>query len=113
MRSRTTRAAVLLAIAAAAIIPASAMGNAHAARTRTVTLKDIRFHPGNLSINRGDSVTWAWHDGRTRHNVTGASFHSHTQSHGSFTVRFTHTGTFNYRCTIHASKGMKGKIVVH
>jgi plastocyanin len=28
-------------------------------------------------------------------------------------VRFTHSGTFRYFCTIHVSEGMKGKIVVH
>jgi plastocyanin len=104
---------VLLAITAAIVGPASALGEARAARSHTVTLKDIAFHPGSLSISRGDSVTWSWRDGRTRHNVTGSGFRSRTQSHGSFTVRFTHTGTFNYRCTIHASKGMRGKITVH
>jgi plastocyanin len=28
-------------------------------------------------------------------------------------VRFTRTGTFSYRCTIHEAEGMRGKIVVH
>ncbi len=113
MRSRAIRSAILLAIAALAIIPVSAWGGAHAARSHTVTLKNIAFHPGNLSINRGDSVTWLWRDGEVEHNVTGHGFHSRTQSSGSFTVRFTHSGTFNYHCTIHVSEGMKGKIVVH
>jgi plastocyanin len=112
MRRRATRSAILLAIAAVAI-PASALGGAQAARSHTVTLKNIRFHPGNLSINRGDSVTWLWRDGGTEHNVTGHGFHSRTQAKGSFTVRFTHRGTFNYHCTIHVSEGMKGTIVVH
>ncbi|HEY7830679.1 MAG TPA: plastocyanin/azurin family copper-binding protein [Solirubrobacteraceae bacterium] len=113
MRTRAARAAVLFAVAAAVIVPTSAWGGAHAARSHTVTLKNIAFHPGNLSINRGDSVTWQWRDGETEHNVTGHGFHSRTQSRGSFTVRFTHSGTFNYHCTIHVSEGMKGKIVVH
>jgi plastocyanin len=95
-----------------AIVPAGAQGGAHAARGHTVTLKNTRFHPGSLSINRGDSVTWVWRDGGTEHNVTGHGFRSGTRTHGSFTVRFTHAGTFNYRCTIHVSEGMKGKIVV-
>jgi plastocyanin len=101
-----------LALASAALIPAAALGGARAAARHTVTLKNISFHPGNLTINRGDSVTWAWHDGETEHNVTFHGFHSRTQSRGSYTVRFTHRGTFSYRCTIHVSEGMKGKIVV-
>jgi plastocyanin len=113
MRRRVKRSAILLALAAVAIVPASALGGAHAASTHTVTLKNIMFHPGNLSINRGDSVTWLWRDGSIKHNVTGSGFHSRTQASGSFTVRFTHSGTFKYRCTIHVSQGMKGTIVVH
>ena len=53
-----------------------------------------------------------WADGE-EHNVTFHGFHSRTMSHGSYTVKFTRPGTFNYNCTIHASEGMKGKIVVH
>jgi plastocyanin len=45
--------------------------------------------------------------------VTFAGFHSRTQTSGSYTVRFTHSGTFDYRCTIHVRQGMRGKIVVH
>ncbi len=113
MRRRATRGVALIALAAAFVVPASAWGGAHAARSHTVTLKNIAFHPGDLSINRGDSVTWLWRDGEVEHNVTGHGFRSRTQKRGSFTVRFTHSGTFNYHCTIHVSEGMKGKIVVH
>jgi len=101
-----------LALASAALIPAAALGGAQVAARHTVTLKNIRFHPGNLTINRGDSVTWAWHDGETEHNVTFHGFHSRTQSSGFYTVRFTRAGSFSYHCTIHVSEGMKGKIVV-
>jgi plastocyanin len=110
---RTLGASALLAIAAGTQIPAAtALGGAHAARTRTVVLQNIAFHPATLSIHRGDAVTWMWRDGQTQHNVTGAGFKSRTMTKGSFTVRFSKRGTFNYRCTIHASFGMRGKIVV-
>jgi plastocyanin len=101
-----------LTLASAALIPAAALGSAQSAARHTVTLKNIRFHPGNLTINRGDSVTWAWRDGETEHNVTFHGFHSRTQTSGSYTVRFTRAGAFSYHCTIHVSEGMKGKIVV-
>lgn len=103
---------VVLAAVAAALIPTVALGGARTASTHAVTLKNVRFHPGNLSINRGDTVTWLWRDSE-EHNVTGKGFHSRTQTHGSYSVRFTHSGTFAYRCTIHEAEGMRGKIVVH
>jgi plastocyanin len=114
MHARTLIGAATALIATAAVaIPAAALGGAHAARGHTVTLQNIRFHPGTLSIHRGDTVTWLWRDNGTEHNVTGRGFKSHTMGHGSFTVRFSRAGTFNYHCTIHVSEGMKGRIVVH
>jgi plastocyanin len=112
MSKRKIGSLAALALALAALVPTGAFGGAVAASSHTVVLKDIRFRPGNLTIRRGDSVTWRWGDGE-EHNVTSHSFHSPTMSHGSYTVRFTHTGTFSYRCTIHESEGMRGKIVVH
>jgi plastocyanin len=112
------RAALMLFACAAIAAPATALASigdattSHAAGTHTVVLQGMRFHPSTLTINRGESVTWVWRDGNTEHNVTGPGFHSRTQSHGSFTVRFTHSGTVNYDCTIHAAEGMIGKIIV-
>jgi plastocyanin len=99
-------------VVVAALIPAVAYGGASSASSHTVALHEFRFHPGTLSIRRGDSVKWVWQD-EVEHNVTFHGFHSRTQVHGSYTVRFTHAGTFNYRCTIHAAEGMRGKIIVH
>jgi plastocyanin len=100
------------ALASASLLPAAALGGAHAAASHTVPLHEFRFHPGTLTIRRGDKVTWVWRD-QVEHNVTFRHFHSRTQVHGSYTVRFTHAGTFSYRCTIHFEEGMRGKIVVH
>jgi plastocyanin len=113
-----SRRAVVSACAAGlaagvAAIPAGAFTSAHAAGTHTVTLHEHLFHPATLNINHGDRVRWLWRDGETEHNVTFRGFHSRTQAVGSYTVRFTHRGTFRYFCTIHVSEGMKGKIVVH
>lgn len=110
------RAAILaFAVALAASVPAAtaAFGGARAAANHTVILKSKRFHPGTLSIHRGDTVTWVWRDSPTEHNVTGRGFKSATMSHGSFRVRFSRRGTFNYHCTIHVEEGMRGKIIVH
>lgn len=118
MRHRTlagasTAIAALGASLAFAIPEVLAKPSSRSASHHTVVLKNIRFNPATLSIRRGDTVTWIWSDGSTRHNVTGGGFRSRTMSHGSFSVRFTRKGTFSYRCTIRASLGMRGKIVVH
>jgi len=112
MSKKTYATLAALAIAVGVAIPAVALGGARAASTHTVILKNLRFHPGTLSINHGDSVRWVWKDGE-EHNVTFHGAHSRTMTHGSYTLRFTRAGTFNYRCTIHESEGMRGKIVVH
>ncbi len=113
MNRRSVGFLAALTLAAGAIVPAVALGGARASSSHTVVLQNLRFHPSTLTINHGESVTWEWRDGGTEHNVTSNGFHSRTQGHGSYTVRFTHRGTFNYRCTIHESEGMRGKIVVH
>lgn len=108
-----TRAALALAAAVTIAAPAAALAtDGHAARTHTVVLKNLRFNPSTVTIKRGESVTWVWRDGGIKHNVTSKGFHSRTQSHGTFTVRFTHDGTFKYHCTIHVSMGMVGKVIV-
>ncbi len=109
---RLVPSSALATAAALALIPAGAFGGARNASTHTVTLRNIRFHPPTLSIHRGDSVKWVWRDGTTEHNVTFHGFHSRTQAGGSYTVRFTRSGTFAYHCTIHVAEGMKGNIIV-
>jgi len=111
MNRKTFAMLAILAVAVGAAIPTVALGGARAASTHTVTLKNLRFHPGTLTINRGDTVTWLWRD-HEEHNVTFHGAHSRTMTHGSYTLKFTQAGTFNYRCTIHLSEGMRGKVVV-
>jgi plastocyanin len=106
-------ALVAIAAVAAVAVPAAASGGARTASSHTVTLHEFRFHPASLTIHRGDKVKWVWRD-ETEHNVTFPHrFHSRTQVQGSYTVQFSHSGTFKYECTIHGSEGMRGKIVVH
>jgi plastocyanin len=126
MRLHLTRVAIALSACTAIALPAVALaggdvegglgrtsgeGDAGAAQSHTVILKDLRFSPSTLSIRRGESVTWLWRDEPIEHNVTASGFRSRTQARGSFTVRFARIGTFNYRCTIH--ENMKGKVIVH
>jgi plastocyanin len=115
MSAKTLAAATAMAIAAGggAIPAAVALGGdgARAAGSHAVVLQRDQFHPGTVSIRRGESVTWLWRDGGILHNVVGHGFQSRTQTRGSFTVRFTRSGTFNYRCTVHPN--MTGRVIVH
>jgi plastocyanin len=113
MKRKTLSALIAIAAGIMILIPSLAFGGAQAASTHSVTLKSLAFHPGTLSIRRGDTVKWLWRDGGEEHNVTGHGFRSGTKASGSFSVRFTHKGTFKYECTIHVEEGMTGKIVVH
>lgn len=111
-RKRLLLPAAILALTLPAATAAGAFGGAHASSAHTVSLSGLSFHPGTLTIRRGDSVTWSWHIPRSEHNVTFHSTHSRTGSSGSLTVRFPNAGTFSYICTVHVNKGMKGKVIV-
>lgn len=111
MRARTLAGALAtLAVSTGVAIPAFATSAAHTASGHTVILKHSKYTPGTLTIKRGDSVTWQWRDGKVQHNVVASGFRSKVQSSGTFTVRFTRSGSFSYRCTIHPH--MSGKILV-
>jgi plastocyanin len=91
--------------------PAVAQGGGHATSSHTVLLRSHTFAPSTVAIHRGESVTWVWENHGVLHNVIGHSFASPTQKRGSFTVRFTHGGTYSYKCTIHPH--MDGTVIVH
>jgi plastocyanin len=111
MNAKTLATAAVIAAAAGAAIPAMALGGARAAGSHVVVLKHNAFTPPTVSIHRGESVRWVWEDRGVLHNVIGHGFQSRTQKQGSFTVRFTHSGTFSYMCTIHPH--MRGRVIVH
>ncbi len=85
-----------------------------------VTVLNNRFEPAAITVNVGTTVTWTWDscndDGYGNstclsHNVTfdGASS-SGARSSGSWSRVFDTAGTFNYRCSLHAS--MTGSVTV-
>jgi plastocyanin len=98
----------------AALSPAVMAAQGHAAARHTVRIHDIDFHPSSLVVHRGDEVTWRFLDDEVSHNVTSVGrtrFRSSgSRMTGSYSVRFTRTGTYRYVCTIHAN--MRGRIVV-
>jgi len=83
--------------------------------TRTVTIKDIAFKPGNITVQRGTEVRWRFADGPTFHNVRSRGERRFTGSsdrrRGAFRKRFRTAGRYRYLCTLHRLT-MKGVIVV-
>jgi plastocyanin len=100
-----------LALAAAAPALPTAAG---ARATRTVTLKDISFSPRSLTVSRGATVTFAFRDGDTTHNVTSTGARRFktiaSRSAGSVARTFRRAGSYRYACTLHP--GMTGRITV-
>lgn len=85
-----------------------------AATTRTVTIKNIAFSKPTVRIAKGDTVRWLFRDSPSSHNVTSRGTRrfrsSASKLTGSYSVRFTKSGTYRYVCTIHPN--MTGKVVV-
>jgi plastocyanin len=82
-----------------------------------VTLKNIAFHPAEVHIKVGQSVTWKWEDADidTQHNVTSIGTDtfasSTTKMSGTYTVTFPKSGTYHFQCTIHPAS-MNGEVIV-
>jgi plastocyanin len=104
-----------LCLTAALLLPGCGGGGGSSAepKAKTVSMKDLRFHPRTIAVKVGEAVTWR-NDDATDHNVTatkGAGFHSRAFGGGG-TYRFTPTraGVVDYVCTLHP--GMEGALLV-
>jgi plastocyanin len=99
------------------VAPAVAGGGpvAQTSATRTVTIKDIAFKPGRITVERGTEVRWRFRDGLTFHNVRSRGKRqfkgSSDRRRGAFNKRFRRAGRYRYMCTIHPL-AMKGVVVV-
>jgi plastocyanin len=107
-------AALVVALTAGALTPASGHGHRRAhrrARAVRVGISDFAFHPHALRVRRGTKVVFANRD-RVAHTATRrGSFNTGRIRPGhSATVRFSRRGVYAFHCTIHPF--MHGKIVV-
>jgi len=87
--------------------------------TVEVSMKDIAFDPGSITVNKGDTVTWT-NDESIGHDVTktdgpGPDFSSGdpgAMGEGdTFSETFDTVGEISYECTVHAPS-MSGTITV-
>ncbi len=91
----------------------------HAISTRAaianVSVINFAFSPPTTNILVNDTVIWTWPTGSTSHNVFSTStpqlWTASAIANGPFTFtnKFTTTGSFPYKCTVH---GFTGSIVV-
>lgn len=100
----------LLPIAAAFLVPLAALA---ADAGHTIVQKGRRFLPGEVTIGRGESLTFT-NDDEFIHQIyvdsPGFSFDSDEKNPGELiTETFTTEGTFEVRCHIHP----KMRLVVH
>lgn len=83
---------------------------------KLVAVEDDAFNPATKTVNVGDAVLWQWKGGN-QHNVTwvtqSGAGNSATQSSGTYSRTFSTVGTYDYFCSIHATFGMRGTIIVH
>ena len=100
-RAATTTGALLLCLLAAGSVRAA---------DASVTIADLAFAPGTVTITEGDSVTWTNQDG-VDHTATGTGFDTEAMGTGeSSTISFESAGTFAYACAIHPT--MRGAVIV-
>jgi len=90
--------------------PDSAAGTPPVVGAHDVSARDLQFEPPAIQVRPGTTVTWHFEDGAVAHDVRGDGFSSSIQKSGTFTHRFDRTGTFEYRCTLHAN--MTGRVIV-
>jgi plastocyanin len=111
---RTSRLAIGLVVAAAAVASAGLSGwlpRVSAAEPH-VSITEFAFTPATITVVAGSTVTWS-NDGTTSHTATAddGSFDSGPLDPGNqFANLFAQAGTYTYHCAIHSS--MHGTVVV-
>jgi pseudoazurin len=89
---------------------------AREAKTHIVKAVVTKFQPMVLFVNLGDTVTWTNMTGHDTAAVEGMIPEGveawHSKMGDQFSLKFTETGAYVYKCTPHVSLGMLGAIIV-
>ena len=98
-------------IAACSLALAGLVSSAWAADVaHTVVQQDRAFRPGEITVNRGEALTFTNHDEFIHQIYVTGLFDSDERNPGeTLTENFTQSGTFEVHCHIHP----KMKLVVH
>ena len=110
-------AVALTALAACALVPATA--GAGAGPTKTVTLHDDYFSPAKLTVRPNTTIKWVWapaltdtHDVMLVKHPKGVKPFMSEYAAGDYTFKrmLTKPGTYTFKCDLH--QGMNMTIVV-
>ena len=75
-----------------------------AAEPASVTIDDLAYSPGDLSVSPGTEVTWT-NDDEAPHTVTfdddAAESSGELKTGDTYSVTFDEAGTYSYICAIH------------
>ena len=89
---------------------------ASAGGTATVVMRDMAFHPPEITVRVGDTVRWENHERRQFHNIW---FKELGEDPGDYLFPDEHTervfdrpGVFPYVCQPHERRGMTGVVTV-
>jgi plastocyanin len=98
-------------VRAALLVLALASTAALAASTHEVILAGLKFAPAELTVQRGDTVTWKNTDVVPHTATAKGKFDSGTIAPGkSYSRRMDQPGEFDYICTVHPN--MRAKVTV-
>lgn len=75
-----------------------------------ITIADMEFQNGTVTVEEGTTVTWVWEDAPVQHNAVFDGFESPLQAEGTWTHTFEEAGTYDYHCQPHPF--MTGTITV-
>lgn len=93
-------------------LPTISLAANPAAKTHAVAIKNLAFSPANLTIAKGDTVTWT-NDDSVAHTIASkdGTLNSKSLSKGdTYSYTFDKPGVYDYFCSIHPN--MTGKITV-
>jgi plastocyanin len=109
--SRLSEALTALAIVGGSVLLAAP---SLAANTNVDLTASNTFDQASVTVSEGDTVTFTWRGGF--HDVVFADGVSSGTPVGidgtTFSRTFDAAGTFDYACTVHASAGMVGTVIV-
>jgi plastocyanin len=100
MRSISRRSLGVFAIAAA--LPLLLGSTRARAEDTKVSIDNFTFHPAELTVKVGTTVTWTNHDDIPHTVVSAGKFRSKTlDTDDSFSFTFTAAGDYKYFCSLH------------
>lgn len=105
------RALLLVAVLGVSLVAARAAVPSAGPRRHEVRMRSVSFSPAELRVAPGDTVVWRNTD-IVRHDAVRPGLFDTGELQSGDSARWVaaDTGTFTYRCTIHAR--MRGRLVV-